>query len=602
MASYDFIIVGGGTAGLSVANRLSADPSQHVLVLEAGSDLIDDPRVRIPGSWGSLLGSEADWGFQTADQPALNGRPISVNQGKGLGGSSSINAQVFVPPTASVIDAWQTLGNPGWNWESLRPYYAKAFTSPPLVNETVAKELAIDGWKATAEPSSGPIQASFPGDLSHPVRRAWADTFAAIGFYMPEDPFLMPTVGSFSCLASVDAIKKERSHSGSAYYLPIKSRDNLHVITNATVQKILFEGGPKHGSPTAIGVQYSHDNELEVAHCKKEVLLAAGALQSPKILELSGIGNGDILRSHGIDTLVDLPGVGENLQDHIMSTTSFAAVDDLETIDSILRQNQPALDQAINEFTVNHTGPLTSMGVSTMAYLPVMQYLSGEGRKTLEDLLANNWPSDGTQYAQARARAYYKIAERTLLDPKEPSSAFLSYIAQNTGVNANNTKSLSFNAILSHPLSRGSVHISSARVSDAPVVDPKYLSNPVDFEVFANHVFYLETIAASPPLTKLLKHPLVHRVPESDLVDLDAAKKWMKENAVSMWHLGGSCSMLPRELDGVVDPKLCVYGAKNLRIIDSSVIPLISTGNIQTTVYAVAERAADLIKEAWNAK
>ncbi|KAI1496433.1 putative GMC oxidoreductase [Biscogniauxia marginata] len=600
MSPYDFIVVGGGTAGLAVANRLSEDPSQRILVLEAGSDISAEPRVTIPASWGSLLGSDADWGFQTEAQPTLNGRSISVNQGKALGGSSTINAQVFVPPVPSVIDAWKTLGNAGWNWDSFHPYFAKSFTTPPPVNETLAKELGIDGWTATSAPSNGPLKVSFPGNPSHPVRKAWADSFRANGYYMPEDPFLDATVGSFSCLASVDPEKKERSDATSAYYNPIKSRENLHILTNAVVEKILFKG--EGSSTTATGVQYNYNNESRTATSSKDVILAAGALQSPKILELSGIGNSKLLAENGIKLVADLPGVGENLQDHIMGTISYVANDDLETIDPILRQEPAALERAGQEYAANRTGPLTSMGVYTFAYLPVIDYLSEEGRTTLEKLLAENRPSTGSDSSgdQARAQAYYEIAEKALLDPKEPSAAYLSYIGQNTGTNENNTKSLSFNVILSHPVSRGSVHIGSNQVSTAPVVNPNYLSSPVDHEVFAHHMLYIETIAASSPLNSLLKTPLTHRVPASELTDLQTAKEWIQQNAVSMWHVGGSCAMLPKEINGVVNSNLEVYGVKNLRIVDSSAIPLISTANLQSTVYAFAERAADIIKGAWK--
>ena len=186
------------------------------------------------------------------------------------------------------------------------------------------------------------------------------------------------------------------------------------------------------------------------------------------------------------------------------------------------------------------------MGVNTFAYLPVMEYLSGEGREKLERLLTDNSPSpdSGDSRDHARARAYYEIAGKALRDPKEPTVAYLSFIGQNTGALQSGAKSLGFNAILCQPLSRGSVHIRSNEPSTAPVLDPKYLSNPVDLEIFAQHVLYIETIVRSSPLNSLLKQPLVHRDPSSELTNLETAREWIRKNAVSMWHVGGSCASM----------------------------------------------------------
>ena len=362
---------------------------------------------------------------------------------------------------------------------------------------------------------------------------------------MPQDPFFRASTGSFSCLATVDPVNKDRSDAASAYYTPNRLRENLKVITNATVEKILFETDD-FGQSTATGVQYTHNSESKAVNCNKDVLLAAGALQSPKILELSGIGDVKLLEEHNIPLVADLPGVGENLHDHIMSMISFAAADDIDTIDPIIRQEPAALEQAQREYVANKSGPFISMGVNTFAYLPVMEYLSEEGRERLESLLADNSPppDSGDSRNHARAQAYYEIAQKTLRDPKEPTVAYLSFIGQNTGALQSGAKSLGFNAILCQPLSRGSVHIRSNEPSTAPVLDPKYLSNPVDLEIFAQHVLYIETIVRSSPLNSLLKQPLVHRDPSSELTNLETAREWIRKNAVSMWHVGGSCASM----------------------------------------------------------
>ncbi|RYO84126.1 hypothetical protein DL766_008785 [Monosporascus sp. MC13-8B] len=598
--SYDFVVVGGGTAGLVVASRLSEDPTQRILVLEAGSDHTKDPRVQIPAFYEVLMGSEADWAFRSEPQPNLNGRSISLNQGKALGGSSAINAHVFVPPAKGLIDAWEALGNSGCNWEAFQKYYAKTFTVPS-VERGLEKSLGVGEWASGHQSATGPIQVSFSGDSSHPIRKAWAETFKAIGYHMTEDPNINASAGSFSCLASIHPQKKARSYAASAYYGPVKNRENLHVLTKAVVEKVIFEDSV---SKKATGVQYRLNNKVKLAVSRKEVIVAAGALQSPKLLELSGIGDATLLRTHGIKIVEDIPAVGENLHDHVVCNICFEAVDNLDTLDDLVRQDPEVLKQAMQEYAASQSGLLTSVGVTTYAYIPI---IPEEGQKKVKNLLRDNKPPPDRRQDQA----YYEVAEKSLLDPKEPSGAYLTVAGQAilpVDPNSNSPqgpvpgKYITIGAMLSQPLSRGSVHISSANIADSPIINPNYLSNPVDLEVLAHHMLFLETIATSPPLRNLLKHPLNRRDPASHLTDVESAKRYIRTSAISMWHLVGTCAMLPRERGGVVDVTLKVYGVDGLRVVDSSAIPLVSTANLQATVYAFAERAADLIKREYGLK
>lgn len=286
-----------------------------------------------------------------------------------------MNAQVFAPPTEKLIDSWALLGNDGWTWEGLRDYYAKAYTSPPRVPDNIKKSLGIDGWTAKNELGTGPVQVSFPGNPSHPIREAWAATFKDIGYLMPNDPWVDPSVGvgGFSNLASIDPVKRERSHSATAYYYPVKSRKNLHVLTNAIVEKILFE----ENSTKVTGVQYRYKTQTRTASARKEVIVAAGALQSPKLLELSGVGNASLLERHNIKVVKHLEGVGENLQDHLACDIVLEAADGLETLDAL--QDPEVLAQSMQEFMTDHTGLLTTNGINTHAYMPVVKYQSGKG-------------------------------------------------------------------------------------------------------------------------------------------------------------------------------------------------------------------------------
>ncbi|KAI1409899.1 GMC oxidoreductase [Hypoxylon sp. FL1857] len=593
LAEYDFVIVGGGTAGLVLATRLSEDPNQRVLVLEAGTDVSNDPRVKIPALYPALVGTEADWHFHTEPQ-------IDCHQGRALGGSSAINSEVFAPPTDRSINAWSTLGNEEWDSSTFRKYYAKVFT-PPKIEESSRKKLGVDGYSPYDTPN-GPVQLSLAGNPDNPVREAWVAMFKDKGYHVSSDPLRGISVGAFSCISSIDPVKKEKSYAATAYYHPVKDRANLEVLTNAHVEKILFE---VTDSTRATGVQYRYENKTETVVSSKEVIISAGAFQSPKILELSGIGNKSILDSREIKVIRDLPGVGENLQDHLISGTSLETVDGLETLDPLARQEPEAFQKAMQDYMTNQSGLLTSTGIDGYAYLPMIEHLSEEGQKPIKQLFSQHQPSGNSSH-EVRSRSFHELAENTFLNPNMPSAAYLAVLAQQALPVDPDSDSpagpipgsfITLGVMLSQPLSRGSVHITSNDPMAAPAIDPKYLSNPIDIEVLARHMLYLETIATSPPFSKLLKQPLIRRDPASYLPDIETAKKYIRTSAISMWHFGGTCPMLPEEKGGVVSSRLKVYGIDNLRVVDSSAVPILSTANMQSTVYTLAERAADLIKQ-----
>lgn len=319
---------------------------------------------------------------------------------------------MFVPPTKGVIDSWERLGNKGWNWNGLKTHLSKAYTSPS-VDKSTEKALGIEGWSHRNDAAKGPIQTSFSGDTSHPIREAWAASFKDSSHYMTQDPFLNGSVGSFSCLASIDPIK-ERSYSATAYYNPVKGRDNLEVLTNAHVEKILTQ--KNGGSTKATGVKFTQNGASKMILARKEIIIAAGVFQSPKLLELSGIGNEELLNKHGIEVVEHLPGVGENLHDHTIVYTGFKAADDVATLDSLIRQEPEALQQAMQEYGATQSGPLSSCGVYSYAYLPVLEHAGDEGQKLLKTLLDQNRPAFGRSPEELRARAFYDVVETTLLD------------------------------------------------------------------------------------------------------------------------------------------------------------------------------------------
>ncbi|KAK0634286.1 aryl-alcohol dehydrogenase [Bombardia bombarda] len=605
-STYDFIIVGGGTAGLVVAARLSEDPAQKVLVLEAGADHSLDPRVITPLLFATLQegASEATWNYHTTPQANLKERTVQVNQGRALGGSSAVNAFVFVPPSKGLIDAWGSLGNEGWSWDVFRKYLAKVYT-PPVVSDTSdQKRFGIDGYPVVDD-ASGPLRLDYSGDWSHPIREAWTETFKAKNQLVAEDPYINPTVGAFSHLSSTDPVTKQRNSSVSAYYNGSKDRENLTVVTNALVDKIVFE--QDSGPLKAIGVQYQVNGSTLTATAAKEVVLSAGAIQSPKVLELSGIGNAKLLAKHNIPTLIDLPSVGTNLQDHIFCSINYEANDDVPTHDALRRQEPEAIQQAMTEYMTHQRGLMTTIGINTSAYLPVPD--AAASKDTLASLLQQS--RELASATSPAAGLLHDAAENTLLSGTEPSGSYFSVIGQHilpvdpasdSPAGPVPGKFVALSAMLSQPVSRGSVHISSADPSALPTIDPAYFSSPVDLEVLARHILHLQKLAAAPQMGRVLKQELRLRDPASDVKDLEQAKRYLQTSAVSMWHLAGSCPMLPRDKGGVVDSKLKVYGVGNLRVVDASIMPIISTANTQLTVYAIAERAAALVKEEWGLK
>jgi choline dehydrogenase-like flavoprotein len=318
-----------------------------------------------------------------------------------------------------------------------------------------------------------------------------------------------------------------------------------------------------------------------------------------------------LLEKHGIRVVKDVRAVGQNLQDHIVCNIAFEAMDNIDTLDALIRQEPQVLGQAMQDYMTEQTGLLKSVGVTAYAYLPVMEHLSEKSRESLKSLLDQYRPSARTHLPSDEARdlAYYKLAEQTLLDPQQPSGAFLALLAQNmlpvdpssdSPAGPSPGKFITLGTMLSTPLSRGSVHIVSGNVLEPPIIDPNYLAHPLDVEVLGRHMLHLERLASppSPPsgggLHTVFKQPLVHRDPASHLTTMEEAERYLLTSAISMWHAAGTCAMLPQEKGGVVDARL--------RVVDASAVPLVSTANLQATIYAFVKRAADIVKGDWGLK
>ncbi|KAL4994047.1 hypothetical protein BDV10DRAFT_199068 [Aspergillus recurvatus] len=604
-ATFDFIIVGGGTAGLVLANRLSVDPAVRVLVLEAGTNRLDDPRVKIPGLAATTFENpEFDWDFRSVPQPQLNGRRIFGTKGRTLGGSSAINMGMLVYPSRAGMDAWEALGNPGWGWKEFAPYVRKFHTGVPP-SDKIRAFFGNMKSEQKDQGSDGPVRASFGDETGYlPYHAAWFGAFEELGWPQTEDPIKGAGTGPFVNPGAVDPVTKTRSHAGAAYLTPeVLERENLRVVTGALVSRVVFDHSDgEGGAVTARAVRFVKDSQTYTVGLTRELIVAAGAFQSPQVLELSGIGDAARLRSHGIDPVVDLPGVGENLQDHGIVCFNYEVADGMPSGDMA---RDPAVAQAaMAAYQKDGSGPLGVVPFVS-AFMPCLDFPENEREQLLEKIDASL--ADPTLHQMYKKQ--YTVLRNMLSNPNEPTAQYIMapfQLVPGLGPDPRDAFSLghpgffmSILSLLSYPLSRGSVHISSADPSVPPAIDHAILRHPADLELQARHSIWMDKLPDTGTFAPLLKEG-GQRLHSSDKVtELGRAQELCRDLVLSMYHVSGTCAMMPHEDGGVVDPRLKVYGTGNVRVVDASVFPLEPRGNIQATVFSVAEKAADLIKEDW---
>ncbi|KAK3294558.1 uncharacterized protein B0H64DRAFT_463513 [Chaetomium fimeti] len=593
-SQFDFVIVGGGTAGLVLAARLSEDANTQVLVLEAGEDLSADPRVNVPGMWPRLQGTESDWQLKSVPQDALGGREIPIPQGRLLGGSSALNAMNFVVGAKEDLDAWAKLGNPGWDWDSFSKHLKKTYT-------------VTDGSKTD---NDGAIKTNIPEEETK-WPKIWRDTLAGLGYPAYNNPVSGDIHGAVLYPDAVHPETKTRSYASNAYLAPVQDRPNLTVWTGVAVDKILFD---KVGDDAvATGVQYTKDGKTSTVAAGKEVILSAGVFHSPKLLELSGVGDAKLLQSLGIDVVVDNPYVGENLQHHPLSVLSFEAIDDAEpgfdTIDALARQDPGAIAAATAAYAAGR-GPLSRTNCNTMAHLPFPGLTTAAGKRDADALLAaltTTTPSEvtttttTTKTTPAYTAAATALTRATLTSPTSASGYYVFVPCRAPEPNPTNQQHhqqpntpagatspyITIAVLLTRPLSRGSAHITSASAATKPAIDPRYLSHPVDRATLARHVqFVTQTLSRAAPLAGRLR------------TGPGAGREggFLREAAGASTLYAGTCSMMPRGVGGVVDEGLRVYGTRNVRVVDASVMPFITRGDTMATVYGIAEKAAAEIR------
>ncbi|KAI0132702.1 GMC oxidoreductase [Xylariales sp. AK1849] len=607
LPSYDYIIVGAGIGGLVVANRLSQDPEVTILLIEAG--LLQVPnlllpihqddgsdQVNIPGLIGFDNPVRYDANLTTASQEFIGNRTLTFGQGKVVGGSTVLNGQCWTRGSRDNIDAWKELGNPGWGWNDLLPYFMRSENYTTNVNDTLHEALHIHP-PSTDHGTHGPVQVGYP-NFFYNQSRNFLDGVRQLGIPFHDEPNRGVTTGASVIPSSMSADNQSRSDGRTAYLDPALSRPNLYLLTGHTVTQLL-SGDELYPNTTYIpgvsgtlmtGVELAANSTAPkyVISCKKETILAAGAIFSPVLLQISGIGPRVVLEDLGVKVIVDLPGVGRNFQDHpaVQILYNYTAPPDLSTAESIQRDSG-LRSATLDEYTSKRTGPWTSPMVNTVAFTPL------------------RWVMNATEHEQHIIKASTNATshlpdsydDTLLAGYAEQQSILISLMSGDTSaayeLMSTSWGKLSLSSM--QPFSRGIVQAVSSSIfnNTPPVIDPRYCSDPLDCDVIALGLRFNARLIQTSPMAALKPIAQAGFGPD-EVHNATALNEALRAEITTGFHPGGTTAMLPRNKGGVVDPSLRVYGTKNLRVVDAGVIPLLPDAHIQAAIYAIAEKASCL--------
>ncbi|KAG9226719.1 hypothetical protein CCMSSC00406_0008419 [Pleurotus cornucopiae] len=559
---YDFIVVGGGTAGNVVASRLSENTSISVLIIEAGgsNDVLES---QVPYMWTRLLGSSYDWNYTSVAQAALGGRSISLARGRILGGTSSINTMLYTRGTSDDYDSIAELvGDERWSWDSLQPFIEKnELWSPP------SSKRPTDGeFDPSVHGRHGVVEVSLPSDLQPIDDRVLQTTRENSEFPFNLDLNSGRHLGIGWLQSTITSTGRRASSATSYLGSGVINRPNLDVLLDAQVTRLLPSNATEEVEFD--GVEFVGGTDaLQSVKAAREIILSAGSIGTPNILLHSGIGDASDLARTGIQSIHQLPSVGRNFTDHILAGLTWFA-NSTDTFEKVGR-NTSLQAILLEEWKTSGTGFFSGSGIDHLGYVR----------------LANN------------ASIFDSVA-----DPAGPNTGHIELIISNGDLFSGPTPEnfMVIEVMLTKPLSRGSLILKSSNPLDDPTIDPAYLAHEFDRFALREAVRSAQRFLASPAWEGYV----LDRVGDFATIDIqddDQLDGFLREHVSSGLHFVGTASMSPKGASwGVTDPDLRVKGLNGLRIVDASVIPLIPAAHTQVPVYIFAERAADIIKEDWK--
>ena len=532
-ATHDYIIVGAGAAGCIVANRLTASGKHRVLLLEAGPR-DSNPWVRVPAGISRLLAMpQYLWPNPTTPTPEFGGRSIPLIQGKMLGGSTSVNGMMYVRGQAEDYDHWSELGCKGWSWNEVLPYFKKS-------------ECLEEGGSDEHHGRSGEMKLSWMTDNIHDTSRAFLEAAQQGGLPFNEDINSGHQDGIGYLLGCI--YKGRRQSTANTFLKAAEGRANLETRTTSEVRRVLFEEG------RAVGVEVEDESgSLSTLRCSREVILCAGGLATPFVLQHSGVGEAEHLASLGIQPVVDLPGVGRNLQDHLFAHLAFR-----------LREPRHSLNATLSS--------TPRMGIEVFKWL----------------LFGTGW----LNVTSSHLTSFFKSSpEVDRADVQMSMRPFTFDLDASGAPTIHSFPGMTVSAIQTRPFSRGEVRIRSGDPRERGTIDANYLSDPRDIQVLTRGMARIREIMRQPAIADRVAEEFE---PGADVTSAEAIEHHLREGCQTVYHPVGTCRM-GSDPEAVLDPELRVRGVRGLRVIDASVMPVISSGNTVAASMMIGEKGADLV-------